>query len=120
MHCNSHDHPQVGVGRQLLATAVPAGLPVDPLIQATAAYARRHSLSARETQVFVHFIVNRSTNNEIAAALGIGYPTVKLYWTRICRKVRCENAIGAVIMFLRDSLVNCPSCGRRLATLPET
>ena len=120
MHDDSDDRPQVGAGRQDLARDVPADLQTDPLIHASSAYARQHGLSARETQVFLQFIVKGAANKEIAAALGIGYPTVKLYWSRICRKLRCENAIGAIIMFLRDSLVSCPSCGRCLAPLSET
>jgi DNA-binding NarL/FixJ family response regulator len=77
----------------------------DPLLVAARSFAARNALSARESEIFLLFTSSGKTNKEIAADLGIGYPTVKLYWTRICKKLGCECSVQAVMMFLRDALL---------------
>jgi DNA-binding NarL/FixJ family response regulator len=77
----------------------------DPLLTAASAFARRQGLSARESEIFLLFTASGKTNKEIAADLGIGYPTVKLYWTRICKKIGCDCSVQAVMAFLRDALL---------------
>jgi DNA-binding NarL/FixJ family response regulator len=80
-------------------------VPADPLLVAAAAFAAERGLSDRETEIFLLFTASGQTNKEIAAALGIGYPTVKLYWTRICKKLSCECSVQAAMIFLRDALL---------------
>nr|WP_225937661.1 LuxR C-terminal-related transcriptional regulator [Myxococcus sp. RHSTA-1-4] len=72
------------------------------------AYARRKRLSSRECEVFTRFVSQGKTSKEIAAELGIAYPTVKLYWTRIYRKLGCEDAVGALVAFVREVTLNIP------------
>ncbi|MFZ5895452.1 MAG: response regulator transcription factor [Myxococcota bacterium] len=72
--------------------------------QNIASFVERKRLSRREAQVFACFVADGATNREIASALGIAHPTVKLYWARICRKLDCADAVGAVITFVRESL----------------
>lgn len=76
------------------------------------AYAQRAKLSLRETEVFTLFVSNGKSSKEIAADLGVAYPTVKLYWTRIYKKLGCDNAVRALVDFLRASTSHCacPLC----------
>jgi DNA-binding NarL/FixJ family response regulator len=75
------------------------------LLVAAGSFAAKRGLSERETEIFLLFTASGKTNKEIAAVLGIGYPTVKLYWTRICKKLACECSVQAVMVFLRDALL---------------
>ena len=78
-----------------------------------ARYALDKKLSARESDVFTRFVLEGKSSKEIAADLGIAYPTVKLYWTRICKKIECDDAIGALLAFIREaaSVFQCETCG---------
>ncbi|RKH12994.1 hypothetical protein D7V97_06920 [Corallococcus sp. CA053C] len=85
----------------------------DRLCDIAIAYAQQKGLSARESEVFTRFVSKGRTSKEIAAELGIAYPTVKLYWTRIYRKLNCDDAVGALVAFVRDMTVHlqCKNCG---------
>lgn len=74
----------------------------DAIMPLAVAYAATKRLSQREREVFIRFVTTGQSCKEIAAALGIGYPTVKLYWTRICRKLDCSTAVEALVAFTRD------------------
>lgn len=87
------------------ATDTASPLPEDPLLAAATSFANRKGLSARETEVFLRYTTAGRTNKEIAADLGIGYPTVKLYWSRICRKLGCACSVEAAMICARDALV---------------
>jgi DNA-binding NarL/FixJ family response regulator len=63
-------------------------------------YAQARGLSAREVEVFTRFVLLGKSSKEIAADLGIAYPTVKLYWTRIYRKLECDDAVAAMVGLL--------------------
>jgi DNA-binding NarL/FixJ family response regulator len=56
-------------------------------------FARTHGLSERETDVIVAAVVHCLSNKEIGRALGISYGTVKQYWSGICSKMECRDAI---------------------------
>lgn len=83
--------------------------PEERLLRLARAFAQQRQLSARETEVFTGFVSRGKASKEIAVELGIAYPTVKLYWTRICRKLACDRATGALRTFLREALEH-PSC----------
>ena len=76
------------------------------------AYAQRAKLSLRETEVFTLFVSNGKSNKEIAADLGVAYPTVKLYWTRIYKKARVRQRRKGIGGF--PSRVDEPLCVRAL------
>lgn len=80
----------------------------DRLFDIALAYARQKRLSSRECEVFTRFASQGKTSKEIAAELGIAYPTVKLYWTRIYRKLGCEDAVGALVAFVREVALQLP------------
>jgi DNA-binding CsgD family transcriptional regulator len=84
------------------------------------AYAERAKLSPRETEVFTLFVSEGKSSKEIAAHLGVAYPTVKLYWTRIYKKLDCNNAVAVLVEFLRESAndFRCELCGGRRACRP--
>jgi DNA-binding CsgD family transcriptional regulator len=84
--------------------------PEDAVVLITIEYARARGLSDRETAVFLEFVVHNRSNKQIAAELGIGYPTVMVYWNRIFLKLGCENAAGAMLTLLRFALVSHPRC----------
>jgi DNA-binding CsgD family transcriptional regulator len=96
--------------------AVPLEIRNEGLTSVADQYARLHALSPRETTVFLKFVVERKSNKEIASELLIGYPTVKLYWTRICRKIGANNAVGALSLLLEhvvDQAARLSSLGRQ-------
>jgi DNA-binding NarL/FixJ family response regulator len=74
------------------------------------AYVELHGLSQREGEVFTRFVLEGKASKVIAADLGIADTTVRLYWTRICKKLRCDTAIEAMLSFLRTSVQACPCC----------
>ncbi len=78
------------------------GETLDAMMPMAVAYAASKRLSQREREVFVRFVTTGQSCKEIAAELGIGYPTVKLYWSRICRKLDCTTAVEALVGFTRD------------------
>jgi|GEM_PF-1037386 DNA-binding NarL/FixJ family response regulator len=80
----------------------------DKLFDIALAYAQSKRLSSRECEVFTRFVSQGKTSKEIAAELGIAYPTVKLYWTRIYRKLGCEDAVGALVAFMREVTLSIP------------
>jgi DNA-binding NarL/FixJ family response regulator len=84
--------------------------PEDAVVSVTRAYARARGLSARETAVFLKFVVDNLANKEIAAELEIAYPTVKVYWSRIFLKLGCENEAGAMLGLLRFAICHCQCC----------
>ena len=83
--------------------------PEDRLLRLARSFAHQRQLSARETEVFTGFVSRGKASKEIAVELGIAYPTVKLYWTRICKKLACERAAEAMRTFLREAIEH-PSC----------
>ncbi|MBJ6760431.1 response regulator transcription factor [Myxococcaceae bacterium JPH2] len=91
----------------------------DRLCDIAIAYAQKKGLSARESEVFTRFVSKGRTSKEIAAELGIAYPTVKLYWTRIYRKLDCDDAVGALVAFVREMTqhLHCERCGAGPAIL---
>jgi DNA-binding CsgD family transcriptional regulator len=82
----------------------------DRLTDAVAGFASAHRLSPRETSILLKFVTEGKANKTIAAELGIGYPTVRLYWTRICQKTGCQDAVRACIAVVRRALASCPRC----------
>jgi DNA-binding NarL/FixJ family response regulator len=92
------------------------------LAQIAERYADARGLSERESEVFRRFLLEGMPSKKIALALGIAYPTVKLYWARICRKLDCYDSLGATVAFLRETLAShdCPNCEPSRAQLsPE-
>jgi DNA-binding NarL/FixJ family response regulator len=91
--------------------------PEERLLRLARAFAAQRQLSARETEVFTGFVSRGKASKEIAVELGIAYPTVKLYWTRICRKLECDHATGALRTFLREAIeqLSCRELGRLYA-----
>lgn len=83
--------------------------PEERLLRLARSFAQQRQLSARETEVFTGFVSRGKASKEIAVELGIAYPTVKLYWTRICKKLACDRAAGAMRTFLREAIQH-PSC----------
>jgi DNA-binding NarL/FixJ family response regulator len=83
--------------------------PEERLLRLARSFAQQRQLSARETEVFTGFVSRGKASKEIAVELGIAYPTVKLYWTRICHKLACDRATDALRTFLRDAIER-PSC----------
>jgi DNA-binding CsgD family transcriptional regulator len=84
----------------------------EPVVLLARRYAQARGFSERETAVFLLFAIHNRTNKEIAAELGIGYSTVKVYWTRIFRKLGCNDAAGATLGLLQFALGFCPRCHR--------
>jgi DNA-binding CsgD family transcriptional regulator len=84
----------------------------DHLTDLARAFAERRRLSSRETEVFTRFVLEGKASKTIAADLGIAYPTVKLYWTRIYKKLGCGDSIAVLVAFLRDCLgaFHCEAC----------
>lgn len=85
----------------------PDGLSLSPeerLLRLARSFAQRRQLSARETEVFTGFVSRGKASKEIAVELGIAYPTVKLYWTRICKKLACAHATEARRTFLFEAI----------------
>ncbi|QSQ20836.1 response regulator transcription factor [Pyxidicoccus parkwayensis] len=102
----------IRVTERAAATPLLAGCstgPRDRLFDIALAYARRKRLSSRECEVFTRFVSQGKTSKEIAAELGIAYPTVKLYWTRIYRKLECDDAVGALVAFMREVTMLLPA-----------
>lgn len=90
--------------------------PEDRLVEIAREYALRKRLSMRESEVFVRFVSAGQANKEIAADLGIAYPTVKLYWTRICRKLDCDNSVAALVTFMRETITALTEASRQVSS----
>ena len=101
------DEPLEAPDDSCVVVAKLANGPIERVNRLARAYAQRAKLSLRETEVFTLFVSNGKSNKEIAADLGVAYPTVKLYWTRIYKKLGCDNAITALVDFLRASTSHC-------------
>lgn len=85
---------------------------------AVSQFVKTFALSPREYDVLVAFLAHRS-NKAAAASLKIGYTTVQMYWTRICRKAGCADQLGVLLMLLGDGVRLCPQCRRANdATIP--
>jgi DNA-binding CsgD family transcriptional regulator len=74
------------------------------------AFARAWHLSGRETEVLSMYVLDARSNKQIAAALGITYSTVRLYWMRICQKVGCAAPLQIIERLLRHALFASGSC----------
>jgi DNA-binding NarL/FixJ family response regulator len=106
----SYECPNCGPGRVSLP-------PEERLLRLARSFAQQRQLSARETEVFTGFVSRGKASKEIAVELGIAYPTVKLYWTRICKKLACDHATGSLRTFLREAIerLSCRELGRLYA-----
>jgi DNA-binding NarL/FixJ family response regulator len=77
----------------------------DDLLALVLGFARTSAFSPRETEVLKKYVVEAKANKEIAADLGVTYSTVRLYWTRICRKTACEGPQQMLKDLLRYALL---------------
>jgi len=82
----------------------------DDLAALVLRFARSSAFSRRETQVLWKYVLEMKANKEIAAELGITYSTVRLYWTRICSKVACDEPRETLNCLLRYALLACRRC----------
>jgi DNA-binding NarL/FixJ family response regulator len=82
----------------------------DDLLALVLGFARSSAFSPRETQVLLKYVLEMKANKEIAADLGVTYSTIRLYWTRICRKTACEGPRETLKYLLRYALLGCPRC----------
>jgi FixJ family two-component response regulator len=79
---------------------------------------RLDSLSRRERDV-VHLLLGGSSNKEIAAALGIGLPTVTKHRASLLRKLHVRNVVELMSVVARyDSIHTGRDVGRRFSAPP--
>jgi DNA-binding NarL/FixJ family response regulator len=106
---NTADSTRFAIGRDW--STQQEGRPILAVAELVRTFATKYNLSPQETKVLLAFLPSGS-NKAASSAMGIGYTTVKLYWTRIFKKVGCIDQWAVIYLLLELGLDTCPNCRR--------